>query len=247
MEPFWSHMLPRPYYERDGIVLYHGDCREILPQLPAETFDLVLTDPPYLVDYRGRWGSDWNPIEGDSDPSWVIPVYSELFRVLKRDSLCLTFYGWPQAETFLSAWRLVGFRPISVFVLVKRRIGLGYFTRAQHEPAYLLAKGRPRKPDPAPSDVLDWNAPGVPLHPNQKPLGAVTQLLAGFSNDSSVILDPFSGSGTTLVAAKACGRKAVGIEIEERFCEIAAMRLSQEVLKFTQCAVQLTQPGETIL
>jgi DNA modification methylase len=240
-------MLPRPYYERDGIVLYHGDCREILPQLQPETFDLVLTDPPYLVDYRGRWGSGWNPIEGDSDPSWVVPVYSELFRTLKSDSLCLTFYGWPQAETFLSAWRLVGFRPISVFVLVKRRIGLGYFTRAQHEQAYLLAKGRPSKPDIAPSDVLDWTTSGASLHPNQKPLGAVTQLLDAFSDDSSGILDPFAGSGTTLVAAKACGRHAMGIEIEERFCEIAAIRLSQEVLKFSQCAVQLTQSGETTL
>ncbi len=247
MEPFWSHMLPTPYYEKDGIALYHGDCRQILPQFPPETFDLVLTDLPYLVSYSGRWGSAWNPIEGDSDPSWVVPVYSELFRTLKSDSLCLTFYGWPHAETFLSSWRLVGFRPISVFVLVKRRIGLGYFTRAQHEQAYLLAKGRPPKPDTAPSDVLEWNSSGVPFHPNQKPLGAVAQLLAAFSNDSSVVLDPFCGSGTTLIAAKACGRKAVGIEIEERFCEIAAMRLSQEVLQFSERAAQSTQTGEETL
>jgi site-specific DNA-methyltransferase (adenine-specific) len=156
-----------PYFERDGVVLYHGDCREILPQLSPESFDLVVTDPPYLVSYAGRWGSDWEPIEGDGDPSWVFPVYSELFRVLKKDSLCLTFYGWPHAEIFLSSWRSAGFRPISVFVLVKRRIGLGYFSRAQHEQAYLLAKGRPPKPILAPSDVLDWETPAVSLHPNQ--------------------------------------------------------------------------------
>jgi adenine-specific DNA-methyltransferase len=240
-------MLPIPYYEKDGIALYHGDCREILPQFPPDIFDLVLTDPPYLVSYSCRWGSAWNPIEGDSDPSWVIPVYSELFRTLKQDSLCLTFYGWPHAETFLSSWRLVGFRPISVFILVKRQIGLGYFTRAQHEQAYLLAKGRPPKPDIAPSDVLEWHSSGLPFHPNQKPLGAVAQLLTAFSNDCSVVLDPFSGSGTTLLAAKACGRKAVGIEIEERFCEITAMRLSQEVLQFSECGVQTIQTGEETL
>ena len=216
MEPFWSHMLPIPYYEKDGIALYHGDCREILPQFPPDIFDLVLTDPPYLVSYSGRWGSAWNPIEGDSDPSWVIPVYSELFRTLKQDSLCLTFYGWPHAETFLSSWRLVGFRPISVFVLVKRRIGLG-----THQ--------------------------AFPFTPIKKPLGAVAQLLTAFSKDCSVVLDPFSGSGTTLLAAKACGRKAVGIEIEERFCEITAMRLSQEVLQFSECGVQTIQTGEETL
>jgi len=86
-----------------------------------------------------------------------------------------------------------------------------------------------------------------PFTPIKKPLGAVAQLLTAFSNDCSVVLDPFSGSGTTLLAAKACGRKAVGIEIEERFCEITAMRLSQEVLQFSECGVQTIQTGEETL
>ena len=152
-------MSPTPYFENDGITLYHGDCRVILQELQSESFDLVLTDPPYLVGYSGRWGSELEPIEGDSDPTWVVPVYENLFRVLKPDALCLTFYGWPHAETFLSSWRQVGFRPVSLFVLVKRRIGLGYFSRAQHEQAYLLAKGKPGRPTTAPSDVLDWVTP----------------------------------------------------------------------------------------
>ncbi len=236
MEQFWSNALALvPYYENDGIILYHGDCRQILPQLAPEIFDLVVTDPPYLVSYAGRWGSENEQIVGDSDPAWVLPVYSELFRTLKRDSLCLSFYGWPAAETFLSAWRLVGFRPISVFVLVKRRIGLGYFTRAQHEQAYLLAKGRPPKPVVAPSDVLEWEISHTTLHPNQKPVGPVSKLLSAYSTEASLILDPFCGSGTTLVAARMCGRNAVGIEIEEKFCEVAALRLSQEVLHFSEC------------
>src|SRR5689334_8283971 len=116
MEPFWSQMLPKPYYENDGITLYQGDCQEILPSLQAESFDLVLTDQPYLVSYAGRWGSDWGVIEGDSDQSWVLPVNRELWRTLKPDSLCITFYGWPSADVFFDAWYLSGFRPVSVLV-----------------------------------------------------------------------------------------------------------------------------------
>src|SRR5713226_2795622 len=135
-------MPTAPYYEHRGITLYHGDCREILRQLDAGAADMVITDPPYLVSYTGRWGSDWGTIEGDSDPSWLAPVFVELWRVLKQDSLCLSFYGWPHADTFLSAWKLIGFRPVSLIVLLKQNWGLGYFSRAQHETAYLLAKNR---------------------------------------------------------------------------------------------------------
>src|SRR5262245_44590779 len=101
----------QPYFECPGITLYHGDCREILPELQPESFEMVLTDPPYLVSYSGRWGSDWCVIDGDSDSGWVQPVFAEVFRVLKNNSLCFSFYGWPQAETFFRAWKHVGFRP----------------------------------------------------------------------------------------------------------------------------------------
>ncbi|BDC49831.1 methyltransferase [Bryobacterales bacterium F-183] len=234
----------QPYYQGNGITLYLGDNREILPELPSETFDLTVTDPPYLVSYAGRWGSGGEPIEGDSDPSWVLPTYSEVFRVLREDALCLTFYGWPHADVFLGAWRKAGFRPISVYAFVKRRIGLGQFTRAQHELAYLLAKGKPRRPDNAPSDVLEWAPVAKQLHPNQKPVQAISRLVAAYSSATSHILDPFSGSGTTLLAARYCALPAVGIEIEERFCEIAARQLSLPMLDLDFRASLLTYEGE---
>jgi DNA modification methylase len=227
-------MLPKPYFENDGVTLYCGDCREILSQLQSESFDMVLTDPPYLVSYSGRWGSDWAVIEGGADPSWVLPVYRELWRTLRPDSLCVSFYGWPSADVFFQAWASSGFRPVSVLVLIKERWGLGYFTRAQHEQAYLLAKGRPRKPEAAISDVLIWDDIGQQFHPNQKPLGAFSRLVSSFAIEGATILDPFCGSGTTLVAARNLGRRAVGIEIEERYCELAALRLSQQVLDFRE-------------
>src|SRR5262245_3959908 len=240
-------MSLRPYLEHAGITLYHGDCREILHQLESETFDTVITDPPYLVSYAGRWDGSRSVIRGDSDPSWVVPVFTEIWRVLKKDSPCLTFYGWPQAELFLSAWKLIGYRPVSLIVLIKEQWGFGHFTRAQHEQVYLLAKGHPKKPRTALSDVLDWQQPSPQLHPNQKPLGAISKLVSAYTPPDAMILDPFCGSGTTLVAVRNWGRQAVGIEIDERFCEIAALRLSQEIFEFpppVALAEQLRLPAD---
>lgn len=229
------------YYDADGITLYHGDCREVLRGVAPESADMVLTDPPYLVSYRGRWGSEWGMIEGDSDPSWIIPAFAEIWRILKQDSLCLSFYGWPSADTFLTAWKLIGFRPVSQIVCTKNVWGLGYFTRSQHEPAYLLAKGNPRKPDAAIGDVFPWDRESAPVHPNQKPLGTISKLIATYSDHDALIVDPFAGSGTTLVAARNLGRRAIGVEIDGQYCDAAVARLSQQILDFDQPAPPAVQ------
>lgn len=222
-----------PLYDRDGITLYNDDCRNVLPIFPSETFDMVVTDPPYLVSYSGRWGSDGKEIEGDSDPSWVLPVFGEIARVMKPDSLCLTFYGWPHTDIFFSAWRAVGLRPVSSLVFLKNRIGLGQYTRSQHELAFLLAKGSPQKPKHAKSDVLHWQEAKPKLHPNQKPLGAIGRIIGTYTEEDAVILDPFAGSGTTLLAARRLGRRAVGIEIDEKHSETAFFRLAQNMLPYS--------------
>lgn len=222
----------RPYYEHAGITIYHGDCREVLRHLPADSVDAVLTDPPYLVSYRGRWGSEWGVIEGDTEPGWIAPAFVEIWRVLKPDSLCFSFYGWPHADTFLGAWKLIGFRPVSQVVCVKDVMGLGHYTRSQHESAYLLAKGNPRRRGTALSDVFGWERDVPLLHPNQKPLGTIRRLTLAYTVEDSLIVDPFMGSGTTLVAARSLQRRAIGIEIEERYCEVAARRLAQEHFDF---------------
>jgi adenine-specific DNA-methyltransferase len=217
----------KAYYEQDGVALYHGDCREVLHGIASQSADMALTDPPYLVAYKGRWGSRRGAIAGDGEASWLAPVFVELWRVLAADALCFTFYGWPHADTFMTVWKLVGFRPISQIVCVKNVWGLGYFTRSQHECAYLLAKGKPHKPAKAISDVLPWRRVRKAQHPNQKPLGTIARLIEAYTRPGERIVDPFAGSGTTLLAARMLGRRAIGIEIEERYCEIAANRLRE--------------------
>lgn len=102
-----------PFHRQDDVTLFHGDCLAILPTLPAASVDLVLTDPPYLVNYRGRWTKKRQPIAGDDNAAWLLPAYRELFRLLKDDRFLVTFYGWPHADLFVSAFKAAGFRLVS--------------------------------------------------------------------------------------------------------------------------------------
>jgi site-specific DNA-methyltransferase (adenine-specific) len=219
-----------PFYQHGKILIFHGDCLGLLPLCPSGSADFVLTDPPYLVNHKGRWDGDRKTIVGDDDARWIRPAFSEIWRVLKDDCFAVSFYGWPHADLFAGAFKAVGFRLVSHLVFVKNVWGLGRFTRGQHETAFLLAKGRPKVRGRRLSDVLEWTREQETVHPNQKPIGPLRKLLTAYSPSGGLVLDPFMGSGSTLRAAKDLGMKAVGIEIEERYCRVAASRLDQELL-----------------
>src|SRR5512135_3074076 len=219
-----------PYYESDGVTIYRDDCRRILPLLPNGSIDFVLTDPPYLMKHVGRWDGERKTIVGDDDPSWLVPVFSEIWRVLKPDSFEVSFYGWQAADLFVRTFKALGFRLVSHLAFVKNVWGLGRYTRGQHEAVYLLAKGRPAAPARGISDVIEWEREQDAVHPNQKPVAALYPLVAAYAPPGGVVLDPFLGSGSTLRAAKDSGLGAIGIEVEERYCRYAAERLRQQVL-----------------
>src|SRR3954470_5565111 len=107
------------FYEYSHIRIHHDDCLEVLPTFAAESFDFVLTDPPYLVDYKGRWDGDKKGIVGDDDSLWLRPAFAEIYRVLKDDSLAISFYGWPHADVFVGVFKELGFRLVSHLVFVK--------------------------------------------------------------------------------------------------------------------------------
>lgn len=217
-------------YDRGGMRIFHDDCLNVLPSLPSNSVDFVLTDPPYLVGYRGRWDGEKRSIVGDDNPTWLRPAFSEIWRVLREDTFAVSFYGWPHADVFAGTFKSIGFRLVSHLVFVKNVWGLGRFTRGQHETALLLAKGRPPIPASPVSDVFEWVREQETLHPNQKPVGPLRRLTSTYSPLGGIVLDPFMGSGSTLRAAKDLGMKATGIEIERRYCRLAASRLAQEVL-----------------
>ncbi len=207
--------------------IIQGDCLRVLPQLPLESVDLVLTDPPYLVNYHSR---DGRSIAGDKSSDWLRPAFAEISRVLKPGRLCVSFYGWNKADEFLSAWRAAGLRPVAHLVWVKGYASSIRLVKRQHEQAYVLAKGEPRwmksLSDPPP-DVLKWHYTGNKLHPTQKPVTSLLSPILTFSNPGELVLDPFCGSGSTLMAAKLSGRRYIGIELDAHYCAEARKRLAK--------------------
>ena len=205
----------------DSII--HGDCIEAMHGLPEGSVGFILTDPPYITRYRSR---DGRSVVNDDNHDWLAPAFAAMHRILRRDAFCVSFYGWPKADLFLAAWKDAGFRVAGHLVFRKRYTSKTSFVQYRHEMAYLLAKGWPRKPARPPPDVLDWTYTGNKLHPTQKPLGILRPLIEAFSRPGDTVLDPFCGSGSTLLAARELGRAYIGIELDAVHFRTAADRLA---------------------
>ena len=194
--------------------------------MPAACVDLIVTDPPYLVNYRSR---DGRRIANDQagDTRWLFDSSREMHRVLKDDSFCISFYGWPQAGTFHNAWTQAGFKVVGNFVWAKPYTSSTGYTQRRHECAALLAKGHPRKPSFALPDVLTGRYTGNRLHPTQKPVELLAKFIQAYSRTGEIILDPFAGSGSTAVAASQLKRHYIAIELMQAYAEAAKKRLEQ--------------------
>jgi adenine-specific DNA-methyltransferase len=199
-----------------------GDCVTVMEQFEAESIDFILTDPPYLTRYRSR---DGRTLRNDDNDRWLVPAYAEMFRVLKDRSFCVSFYGWGKADRFIAAWRAAGFQHVGHIVFTKPYASAIRFMRAEHEQAYLLAKGKVAYPFSRISDVIPFAYTGNFLHPTQKPIRALTPLIRALCPPDGVVLDPFCGSGSTLVAARNTGRRFIGIELDRRYWQTASERL----------------------
>ena len=216
--------LPKPYYEDGSVTIYHGDCRELLPHIEA---DAVVTDPPYGINAdRGqasraglRHGRALAPSrdyghlsEWDSEP----PSADEIAALLRIGRYHIFFGGnyfnLPPSRGWLVWDKETGTNGYADAELAWTDLDMAVrLTRFQWKG--MLQKIKEQR-----------------HHPTQKPVPVMTWALGFLPDDAQVILDPFMGSGTTLRAAKDLGRKAIGIELEEKYCTIAAERCSQEVL-----------------
>jgi len=212
----------KPYYDADGITIYHGDCREVLPTLGAVS--CVLTDPPYGISYvsgkatGGKWGFVRHhgvPVVDDDrpfDPAAVLAL-----------SVPTILWG---ANFYCDKLPLAGW-----LVWDKRRgIEDMEFNRSDAELAFFSGSKTVKTFRHLWHGLCRDSEVGAHLHPTQKPVALMDWCLKMLPD--GVVLDPYCGSGPTLKAAKELRRKAIGIEIEERYCEIAAQRLSQQMLDF---------------
>ena len=198
-----------------------GDCKAVLQTLPSESVDLVLTDPPYFVRYKDRSGRS---IANDDDPRSVLGAFDELYRILKPDTFCISFYGWTAVAAFFAAWMRVGFTAVGHIIWHKGYSSRRGFLNARHEQAYVLVKGHPAKPAHPLDDVRPWEYSGNVTHPTEKAVSVLQPLIRSFSRPSDLVLDPFSGSGSTLVAAALSGRRYLGIDLEASYVEHARRR-----------------------
>lgn len=224
------------YYDRNGIQIYCGDCREILPLLDVKV-DLVLTDPPYFLPIQSYVGTRGNGYQkrmlGDLSvlKGYFELVFSDFGKVLNETG---TYYIFCDAKSYPIFWQVMFPLCKNVRLLIWDKLISynGYTWRHQHE---LIAWGELDKTERIPTgdgDVLKCR--GVlqegRSHPAEKPVELIQKLIN--KHPAGLVLDPFMGSGPTLVAASSSGRKCIGIEIEEKYCEIAVKRLAQEVFTF---------------
>ena len=183
--------------------------------------------------YRSRSGQT---VRNDDNARWLEPAFAEMYRVLKPGSLCLSFHGWNNTDKFFAAWRSAGFRIVGHITFRKRYASSSGFVEYRHEAAYLLAKGQAALPKNAPSDVVDWEYTGNRLHPTQKPVSALKPFIQAFCKPDGLVLDPFCGSGSTLIAASALGRDFLGIELDGRHFLTASHRVDRSLDYFSRAA-----------
>lgn len=211
-----------PYYDDGTCVIYHGDCREVLEWLTA---DVLVTDPPYGIGWRigenqsrGHTSKRHDGIVNDEDTT-------------TRDA-ALGMWGQKPGVVF-GSWR-APFPPARQHLVWRKPVDCGVVgstTGFRTDTELIFLTGSWPKRPPLWSSVLTTDggkSAYLTDHPHQKPVPLMRTLIERCPE--GVVADPFMGSGTTLRAAKDLGRRAIGIEIEERYCEVAARRLAQEVL-----------------
>jgi len=229
--------MTKPYYQDNYCTIYHGDCLEIMPHL--EPVDLVLTDPPFA--FTGGYSvGQMVGLDDQFFSHWFNDVAAKIEAIAKKDGCMFVFCDWKtvaiMAKAFQKKVNTYDFWKLSQVIIWDREmIGMGKPFRNQCEWIAFIRGPKFSEhniPINQPNIIRSyWYYGKHKNHPVEKCPKVTGQLIKWGSNEGDTILDPFMGSGTTLVAAKQLNRKAIGIEIEEKYCEIAVRRLKIAKIK----------------
>lgn len=220
-----------PYYQDEYVTIYHGDAIELLPSMPK--VDLVVTDPPYGINTKSDGMGKLNPWADLCNAAyWYAAWFRAVRSRLRQNGAMWSFLNWRSLVTYQKAACDVSWPIESLLVWDKGWMGPGGMKglRPSYELVALFAMPEFSIEDRGLPDIklVRWSSTKPTGHPAEKPVELMSWMIE--ISGGGLVLDPFMGSGTTLVAAKSLGRRAIGIEIDERYCEIAAQRLSQGVL-----------------
>lgn len=216
----------KPYFTEGGVEIYHGDCAEVMSAMDPETIDLVLTDPPYPMEFDPVWDA-----LADGAP-----------RVMKPGAFLVTLLGHYQLPRVISALsRHLRYHWCGMMPNNNQPIMHGFRVKVCSKPVLFFSKGKgvPRRVFYdnfiLRTHTSSWRQSQA-LHKWGQAEAAMYEPIDAFTEIGGILLDPFVGGGTTLVAARDMGRRAIGIDIEERNCEVSANRLRQRVLFGTEVA-----------
>lgn len=235
-----------PYYEDEAVTVYCADALDVIAELEIPV-DAVVTDPPYASGTRteasksssgamlraGRFAD--RPLDLDQMTTqgfvWLMRAVARgTYPILRDGGSFLCFIDWRQWPNLVGSLETANLRIQGMVVWDKGHFGLGNGFRSQHELVCHASKGVPVIEDRAIGNVLQFPREAPVDHPSPKPEGLMQRLIAAVTPPGGIVLDPFMGSGTTLRAAKTLGRRAIGIESDPAYCEVAVKRLRQDNL-----------------
>jgi len=210
-----------------------GDCAQIMTLLPNSSIDLIVSDPPYGMEFRSNYRKEKHiKIENDNNLDWLPAVAKELFRVLADDSHCYLFCSFHNVDIFKQELQK-HFKLKNILIWYKNNTGMGDLDgdyAPQYEFILYLTKGNRKLNNGRSSNIIHSKKTFNNLHPTEKPVDLITFLINKSSNRDDVVFDPFMGSWTTARACKDLGRNFIGCELEEKYCDIGEQRLRQQNL-----------------
>ncbi len=227
--------------------LFNDDCMNVLKQIPNESIDLIVTDPPYPITKRGNCGNSGGMFKSklsmdgkifkhnNIEPSEYIP---ELYRILKDGTHCYIMTNHINLQKILNVATETGFKFVKSLIWKKDNKIMGRYYMSQFEYILFFRKGKDKKINfCGTSDILEFpnkkmkNDEGKNLHDTEKPVEMMKVLIQNSSNKNEIVLDPFLGIGSTGIASLELNRKFIGIELDEEYFNIAKNRIEKDLDK----------------